>query len=61
MTERQVEFRETLATPVRQRLSRLSSEYRRRFSSFDENDPETSEVSIPSEAVLPKELGCVFR
>lgn len=53
-------FRETLASPVREQLSRLSTEYRRRFSSFDENDPETSEVSIPSEAVLPKQLGCVF-
>ena len=52
-------FRDVLHSPIRQRLNRLSSEYRRRFSSFDENDPETSEVSIPSESVLPKEVGCV--
>ncbi|KAI8111889.1 hypothetical protein M9435_004387 [Picochlorum sp. BPE23] len=44
--------REVLASP----MARLSSEYRRRFSSFDDSDIDSKDI-VPSEAVLPKEQG----
>lgn len=46
--------RDVLASP----MARLSSEYRRRFSSFDDSDVDSKDI-VPSEAVLPKEQGYV--
>ncbi len=41
-------------------MARWSSEYRRRFSSFDDSDNDAKDI-VPSEAVLPKEQGYACR